>query len=236
VSDVRRPYVEGYGVREGKCRQRAGKPIAIVVHTTGSGPAARANPSLDKSRQFEKWRRRNPADAETTFTAALWVFTQASPDSGHYLVGQGGECVQVVPETLVARHVGASGSKAYASPGWGTDEHEWWRERWPGLTSPLQLAGGALWRGGSCNGATVGIEVAPPIDDPRGPWSDECWREIGKLIGEVCLAYDIPCTRTYVVTHSCAHPIARTAKGKPYDPPISQFSWERFAQMTGAPF
>jgi hypothetical protein len=224
-------YVVGRAVTGGEARVRAEPPVAVVIHTTGGGPVKRV-----RDDDFAGWRKRWPEYATSAFLAAKWVYTIASPDSGHYLLGQAGECIQVVPEDLVARHVGAAESKAYADGRWMRPEYAWWKERWPGLTSPVELAGGKLWRGGSCNGASIGIEVAPNEDDPTGPWSNACWAALVTLVSDVCLRNEIPCTRTHVVTHSDAHPIARTSKGVGWDPGPRQWSWAEYARSAGAPF
>ncbi len=223
-------YRVGRAVSGGEARLRKHKPAAVVVHTTGAGPAKRM-----RSDDFKTWRARWPEYAKTTFDATLWVYTIASPDSGHYVVGQDGRCTQVVPERLVARHVGSSESKGYADGRWMRPDYAWWAERWPGFVSPVELAGGKLWLGGSCNENTIGIEVAPDADDPRAPWSNACWATLVTLVSDICLRHEISCDRTHVVSHSDAHPIARTAKGKGWDPPESQWSWAEFARSAGAP-
>lgn len=222
----------GLLVAQGKARKRTAPPVAIVIHTTGGGPVKRV-----VSDTYATWRARWPAAAVSPFEAACWVFTAASPASGHYVVGQAGECVQVVPEDLIAWHVGAKDAERYSLPlsGWCAPDLRWWPERWPGLSSPVELAGGRLWRGGSCNGASIGIEVAPSVDDPTGPWSDACWRTLVALVSEICLRREIPCMRTHVVTHSDAHPYARTARGRPWDPSEAAWSWDEFAQRSGGP-
>lgn len=237
MTATRREYRPGLGVRRGLCRVRRAPVRGVVVHTTGAGPALRASEQLDARGRFDAWRARHPdPDPRSSFSEALWAFTEATPDSGHYLVGQErGAVVQVVPEDLVARHVGSAKARGYARRAWCRPGLEWWRERWPRLSDPRGLMGGHLWDGWSCNENTVGIEVAPPVEDPSGPWSPECWLNLGDLVAELALAHGFPFSRDYIVTHSDAHPRARSARGKPWDPGPRQWSWTKLA-ATGAPF
>jgi hypothetical protein len=236
-SHIATEYRPGLGVKHNDVKPRPREPIAIVIHDTGPGPAIRVNPELDRAGKFDRWREQWPS-RRTPFEAASWVYELAMHASGHYLVGQGGECVQIIPEGLVAQHVGGAGSNVYLLPafGWARAEHRWWRERWPGLSSPRALAGGRLWAGGSCNTGAIGIEVAPDRDRPEGPWSDAAWSTLGRLVGDICMRRGIPCTREYVLTHSDAAPRSRTVRGQASDPAPNQWSWERFAEASGAPF
>jgi hypothetical protein len=239
-SPIATEYRVGVGVRSRLLKPRPRAVGAIVIHDTGPGPAARVNPALDHEEKFVEWRKRWPAIV-TPFQATLWVYEIASPDSGHYVVGQDGECTQVVPEDLVARHVGATGKSTavpYRLPFalWASKQHAWWKERWRGLSSPRELAGGTLWAGGSCNDGSIAIEVSPHAHDPEAPWSDAAWSTLARLVVDICERRRVPCLREYVPTHSDAHPRARTAKGAPTDPSPAQWSWQRFAHESGAPF
>ena len=209
--------VPGLGYRTGALHPRLGPTRSVVVHTTGAGILAR-------------FAREGAAKGDATpHDTAVRVYATIMPDSGHYVVGALGECTQVVPEYAVARHVGAAKSRAYYLPRerWLTPAVEWWPVRWPGLASPVELAGGMLWEGGSCNAGAVGIEVVPPLSGARDAWSAECWATLARLVADVCARRHVPLDREHVVTHSDAHPISRSAKGAPWDPPPSQWAWER---------
>src|SRR5574342_1411882 len=149
-SSVASEYRPALAIKHNDVRPRPA-PVAIVIHDTGPGPALRVNPKLDRELHFQRWRVMWPT-RRTSFGAAAWVYEVASPYCGHYLVGQGGECIQLVPEDLAAMHVGSSRAGGYRLPAfaWAKTEHAWWRERWRGLSSPRALAGGKLWSGGSC--------------------------------------------------------------------------------------
>lgn len=217
-SEVATEYVQSLGHRRGVMGERKSHS-AIVVHTTGSGPIAR-------------WRRQAARFGEATpFETAIRIYRTIMDDAPHYVVGQGGECVQVTPEESAARHVGARDSHVYAATDWhAARKYAWWRARFPGIRSPRELAGGWLWADGSCNAHTDAIEVVPPVDDPRAPWSDACWLTLRRLVHDLSERHSIPVTREHVVTHSDAHPWARTTDaGAPWDPGIRQ--WPGWADV-----
>jgi hypothetical protein len=209
--------------------------VAVVVHTTGGGILAR-------------FRREGRAKGDRTpHDTAVRVYRHIMPQSGHYVVGQRGECVQVVPEGLCAWHVGGAGSAPYWREHWRTPATAWWVQRWPDLDSPRELAGGRLWDPyiigpsigarvkaplswgkGSANAWSVGIEVVPPESGAADEWSPECWATVRALVRDVCARNGIPCEREYVICHSDAHPLARSVKGQPWDLSPSQWTWERF--------
>jgi hypothetical protein len=211
--------VPGLGYRAGKLSKRPAPPVAIVVHTTGVGPVSRFDDTSQRARHG--WA--CPGDA------AAWIYGTLMEFSGHYVIdGENGQLVQVVPEELVAEHVGGHDGPRYIDGTWkAARETSWWPVRWPGKASPLDLAGGRLWTGGSCNRNSIGIEVAPRAVAPRGAWSDAAWTKLVELLREVGARYGIPLDREHVVTHSDASPLARsTAGGEPWDAPPAQWSPE----------
>ena len=234
--------VPGLGYRRSRLLPRAGAPVAIVVHTTGGGITARYR---------REGARRGDATPHRT---ALRVYGSIMEAAAHYVVGQGGEIGQVVPEGLCAWHVGGAKSAPYHRLGTSwmprstRARFAWWQERWEGLDGPRDLAGGQLWAPyvvgpslaqrvrhplswgkGSVNAWSVGIEVVPPEDDPRGEWSPECWAALAALIRDIALRQGVPLRREPVITHSDAHPLSRTTpRGEPWDTVEAQWSWERF--------
>lgn len=213
--------IRSLGVRLGKFQPRTRTKVsAIVVHTTGCGP-------------IRRWKRDRGTRHEraTPFKTGLRIYADLMVCGPHYLVGQQGECVQLCPEGLAAWHVGRGRRWKYFTPGkWQpSSRFRWWFERWApyGIKSPRELAGGELWAGKSVNDNSIGIEVVPPVSDPRGPWSDRCWTTLHDLFEDLCKRHDIPMKPTHIVTHSDAHPIARTTKsrsGRPWDPGPAQWS------------
>ena len=216
------PFEPGLGYRTGKLSQRSAPVQGVIVHTTGGGILSR-------------FAREGAAKGDASpFDTAVRVYTRIMSASGHYVIGQGGEVTQVVPEDVVAHHVGSAKSRPYLTGDtWHAarlaDRYAWWHERWPGLASPRDLAGGHMWDGGSCNGVTLGIEVVPPLEGAGKPWSRACWASLAEVIADATHRHSVPLERDRIVTHSDAHPLSRTTpRGQPWDTVPAQWSWERF--------
>ena len=225
-------YTPSVGVRKALYAPRAAIS-GVVIHTTGGGVLRRWK------RQRVRYREHSP------FDTAVRIYTRLMSASGHYVVGQQGQVVQLVPEHLAAWHVGSRKSRLYRKR-WIRPKYQWWEDRWSHLDSPLDLANGELWspyprdadvswrtrwlsRHGSCNANTIGIEVVPPIDGPRLAWSDSCWQVLTQLTVDICYRNQCPVERERIVTHSDVHPISRTTRsGHPWDTCPAQFSWETF--------
>ena len=237
---------------------------SVVVHTTGAGPVKRLSAS-----KFARWREKHaflPRDLdrfgwskdEAAFYAALWIYSKAYTPGPHYVVGQElGLITQVCPERLAAWHVGGSGSRMYSTrpeSWWRSGAYTWWRNSFPDLDSPRDLAGGQLYMPyevpagasiprqrarmvakyakGSVNAGSVGIEVVPRVEDSQGPWTGACWHNLSELLLDITGRRDIVRNREHVVTHSIAHPISRTTKrGKPWDTVSSQFTYEALERV-----
>jgi hypothetical protein len=244
---------QGLGYRRGKLVERYLAPCAVVVHTTGFGPIRRAT-----ERKFAGWRLRWGVTEGDALQATVALYTHVMTASAHYVVGQDGTIVQVVPESHCAWHVGGNRSRAYfTNPAHCLDDRRylWWRVRWQGMQTPRELGGGRLWDPpreqlgilsqlragmpiGSCNANSVGIEVVPDHRNPAGPWSAEAWDAVARLVLDVCARNDIPVRKDRVISHSDAHPLSRTTpSGKPWDPWSAQWSWDRFERsVAGLPY
>jgi hypothetical protein len=239
---AKRPTTLGLGYRRGRLREVHYAPAAIVVHTTGAGPIQRANED-----RFEAWRIKYDIPKGDALRCAVVLYTHIMEASGHYVVGQDGTIVQVVPESHAAWHVGGAGSRPYFADrvtALSGERFRWWRERWPGLTSPRQLGGGRLWEPpyeapgivhrirsgfpiGTCNENTLAVEVVGP-----GPWSAEAWHALAALCVDIERRRGLALRRDTLISHSDAHPLSRTTPaGKPWDPMGSTWSWERIAPL-----
>lgn len=190
---------------------------ATVIHSTGPGPLKR----------FAKGGFTSPLDA------AVHIYRHIMRAGPHYVIDQRGNCVQMCPEKLAAWHVGSGGYKRYLRGNWAGKEHGWWFERFPTLKSPLELGGGNLWDGGSCNANVLGIEVIPASLDSSAPWSPKAWSTLTELLRDIRRRRQIPHSRTRTLCHADAHPLARTARGRPYDTTREQWTWDEFARRTG---
>lgn len=210
------------GFLRGKYDKRSLDNIrAVVIHTTGGGI-------------IRRWRReRARFPSHTPFDTALRVYHKLMDAGPHYVVGQEGRVAQTCPHEYAAWHVGKSQSWAYWSKNAlrRSSKYDWWRERWPALQSPAELADGFLWRGGQCNPNVLGIEVVPPIADPtgRGPWSPACERSLVRLCLMLSETYNIPLSKYHFFGHSDAHPHRRTEKSRPWDPTVYQLCPAEFA-------
>lgn len=195
----------------------------IIVHNTGLGVISR-------------WKREQRH--KTPFKTAMRIYCELITQGPHYVVGQRGECAQVLPEEYVAWHVGTGKERAFAyrrpPQVWRGSEMQWWADRYPKLKSPLQMAGGSLWANGSVNVNTIGIEVVHP-DGPAGtPWSLECNRRLARLINDIAERRGININPETVVSHSEVHPLTRTKYGRPWDAFDSQWNrevWRRFKNL-----
>lgn len=193
--------IDARGFSRGHWKPREKKPIAVVWHTTGAGVVKRF--------------RKDPARFGTPFGAALYVFQRLVKAGPHFLIGQEGQIVQMAPLDVSAWHVGKAKSWGYARSVSKAKRYGWWRERWNpyGIKTPRALAAGRLWAGGQCNPNTVGVEIAPPVDDPTGPWSEDCWTAIRVLARALRVSQGIPIDPFHQIGHSDAHPHARTSPG-----------------------
>jgi len=229
-SPLAQAYEPSLGERRGFYGVRSRVPAAVVIHTTGSGPVQRVSAS-----RFAAWRAKWPKYAEDPFDAARWIFQYAMKSGPHYLVAQSGRCLQLAREKSVAWHVGSRGGRWYRLPRgmWHNKNTRWWKDRFPKIDSPYKLAGGKLWLGGSCNANTIGIEVVPPIGNPRGKWSSACWDTVTLLTTDLCVRYDIPMAKNRILSHSDCHPRSRSARGQPWDPGYDQWSFEEFKRRLG---
>lgn len=230
---------------------------AVVIHTTGPGPGKRVlDPAYARWRRKQAIHAGIPGWTEETaaFEAALWIYVSSGMKAGpHYVVGQEpGLVAQVCPEDHCAWHVGGKGSRIYQRSNWPIDgPFLWWDARFEEL-SPRDLAGGHLWdpytapagfswgrqrarlrasyEKGSCNANSIGIEVVPRVNDPRGPWTTAAWNNLTPLLLDITGRNAIPRHPSYIFTHSDAHPAARTTKsGLPWDTTPAQFVYDELA-------
>lgn len=227
---TRGPVARGF--RLAKCEPRTNAVVAPVFHRPGPGPA--------------KLRAKYPAEFRNDVEAAAHIYATKMIDCPHYVFGQEpGQILQVCPEAWCARGVGVKlwpiNAGQYAKPldSWLTKDTQWWKERWPTLTSPFELAGGKLWlpyshrpsgltrvlaRKHSCNANTIHIE------GPNEVWERGAWANAVVLVADICQRHVIPITREHILTHSDCHPLARSKYGQPWDPSPRLFTWEQFAK------
>jgi hypothetical protein len=227
---------DGLGYRSGAYGERR-EYAATISHIVGSGVLERY---LDGWRPA--WAGLGPDSTILDVAVALYIgVMEAGP---HYLVHEG-EVVQLCPERLAAWHCGSEDAEQYRRPDWARGAYyqgepvdvRWWPQSW-GLRSPLDLAGGALWgRDGelSANDGSVGIEILWPHDEARAAPSARTWQTWAELVRDVHRRRAIKLNTHRVVSHSDAHPAARSSGGEPWDPPPDLWHPVRVAQRLGIP-
>lgn len=199
--------------RLGKLRKRKHGVRGIIVHTTGSGPWVRWNEDRERY--------------GSPFDAAREVYEERSILGPHFLIcGETGRILQLCELEDVAQHVGSKGSWRYRFPKWEQKRNfDWWYKRFLSCGSPRDLFSGDLWRRGSANELSIGIELAPPLKGPRAPWSLSAWYALNDLCAVLCSDLGTPRDRYHIITHSDAHPLKRsTSRGRPWDPGRSQWT------------
>ena len=200
------------GLRKGGC-------LGVVVHTTGAGPWTRAK-----------------AHGTSPYKEAIRTYSKRSVYSPHFVIcGERGLITQMDSVAKQCWHVGPKGSWRYSLPGWAAGKgFDWWRLRFPDLKSPRGLLNGSLWRDGSANALTIGIEIAPPLEGPRAAWKPACWESLDRMVHWLGQVHSFPVDRYHVFTHSDAHPLARsTKKGSPWDPGPFQWSVKAASDALG---
>lgn len=203
VHDAARGYTERLYKRR---RDAAG----VVVHTTGAGP----------------WRRWHASQTQwsSPHDAAVFVYRSITKTSPHFVIcGETGKVTQMVPLDYAAWHTGSNGSWRYKKRRF-QNLPEWWRQRWPELKGPGGLLDGRLWREASANKLTIGVEVSPPFDHPRGAWTGKAWGSLTWLVQYLAGDCGFAVDPFHVFTHSDAHPRNRTTDaGRPWDPGQNQW-------------
>lgn len=199
------------GHAQRRYKYRGDKVCGAIVHTTGAGP-------------WRRWQQ-NPQRWASPWDAARHIYRAVMKESPHFVIcGETGHVVQMVPMGFAAWHTGSRGAWRYKRKAL---QHlpKWWRERWPELKGPADLLDGRLWRGGSANELCVGVEVTPPFDHPRGPWTPAAWTSLAWLLQYLAGEHGFPFDPYHVFTHSDAHPRQRTTdSGRPWDPGTNQWS------------
>ena len=200
-----------YALSRKLLKPRKANPLCVVIHTTGPGP----------------WRRWKAAGTGEPFDQAVRVYTEIYRYCPHVVIsGEDGRVIRVVPDSFAAMHVVSAGHHSYRSNPRAVPA--WWKNTFPGLKSPLDLAGGGLWSLRSVNTVSLAIEVSPPKGGAAAPWSDATYSSLASTVSCWANEYSIPVLQEYIITHSEAHPLSRTTKsGKPWDPSPAQFDKAR---------
>ena len=218
------------GWARGDLKPRTAPIRGVIIHEPGSGLWRRwkrdnnpPNPWSTLSNYdlttwgWDEWKRRRGQET-TPFETALRVYSSIYDNSPHFVVcGETGQVAQCVPVNLGANHCSGTKSSYYRRTSWKATR-KWWLERWPALNSPRDFLDGNLWGHGEyAIQNTIGIEVCPRTGGNELPWTDAGWRGLKDLIQLLVQTYHFPFDPHHIITHSDAHPLMRTVKGKPTD-------------------
>lgn len=174
----------------------------------------------------------------------------------HYFVNYTGDVYQFCDLDRVAYHAGygkadlGDGQAELYAAGldvwtrrinrapWKLDEpspiYDWWKTRWPGLASPLDLP-----FGDKPNRRSVGIELQEPTDEMSDVtpdhFTDAQYARAAELVlsSRASLRMSAPLDARHVVGHSDVTPISRSNKRGGWDPG-PRFNWARFLSLCGA--
>ena len=214
------------------------EPLGLCLHSTGAGLWERWHRENQGALQFSPVNLMQPITANWTtwkgqrgkepypFDTAVRVYASLMLAGPHVVVcGETGRVAFGTPLNYVAHHVGSQGSGLYKYNGWKS-KHAWWLERWPEYRSPRELLNDKLWKTASANQLLIGIEVSPPRISALAPWTEDCYAAIKRVALYCQNRYpSIALDDHSILTHSDVHPLKRTARGVPTDPPPSQ--WRR---------
>jgi D-alanyl-D-alanine carboxypeptidase/N-acetylmuramoyl-L-alanine amidase len=198
------------GLRKGGKRNL---PVyGITVHTTGSGPAIKAQKNPGKS----------------SLDVALDVYLKQSGGFPHYIIGYDGAIIATCDEQEIAWHVGWN----FGRKGWTSQTiPTWWSKVWnakkisnPGDLLPPQA--------NVPNQVYIGIEL---LADTSGyGFTNAQYDSLAKLIVDLTRRHKLPISSApspRLLGHEDLDPIARNSKGGPWDPgahrATPKFDWAR---------
>lgn len=144
----------------------------------------------------------------------------------HFAIVPDGEIYHLVDTDKVAYHVAVSAEqqRAYAD-GWIDGAPSWWRDRWPALRSPLDLATGR-----AANGSSIGVELV----GHGGKHTEAQYVSLARLLLELRNGGGPPLSRRTLLGHSDVNPLARSDSRGPTDPGPA-FDWGRVRRDLSIP-
>lgn len=161
------------------------------------------------------WRKRRLVTFAKPLDGLVWIYQNRMDAAPHYAVHRF-EVVQLVPERLAAWHCGSRNYKRYLKPNWGKGaKFSGWRERCFPHKSPVDLASGELWLGGSVNDNVVGLELLREEDGRLHPETLEMAAEMNVDLRQ---RHEIPTAPGRLCDHFMVDPFARVTRfGEPWD-------------------
>ena len=193
-----------------KILKNRGMPVwGVAIHQTGSG-------IVDLAKRH----------GVSPLEKAVAFYVDPDNYSAHYVIGYGGEIVQISPEDSKAMHIGfpAGQRVAFLNGSWEDEVSPAtvaaWHARWPGYKCPA-----SLFPGPSPNAAYVGIEMIP-IDGEKPFFEGALYTE-EQHYAVIALARDIAARNVLpvgweragrLVGHEDVNPISRHTKSGGWDP------------------
>jgi hypothetical protein len=227
-----------------------GKPVGVIVHTTGGGIVAKA---LKKGKD--------------PLAYAAEYYARKNSYGSHYLVAPFAEetysegddsVVGTVPEQLVAYHSGlgrTSGrvkcykkgravwprhriasrkvdgkTKKYMKDfGKVLPDYQDWLDRWPGLDSPLDLIPKPWPGAGIINGQFHGVDLLAP--EPGAKHTELQVRWVAAIIKDLADRHGWEIHQSTVLRHADVDPFSRSTKRGGWDPP--RYVFEMLCDVLG---
>ena len=180
-------------------RLRKSPPTCYVLHNTGS----------DKTKEAIDYYRTNKHGI-----------------TPHFAVAPDGEIYHLVDISRIAYHVAVSDEQRSAYAGdWAKSPPAWWRERWPTVRSPLDLATGL-----APNGTSIGVELI----GHGGKHTEAQYVTLVRLLLDLRRDGGPLISRETLLSHSDVNPLARSNSRGPTDPGPA-FDWARVRRDLGIP-
>jgi N-acetyl-anhydromuramyl-L-alanine amidase AmpD len=103
-----------------------------------------------------------------------------------------------------------------------------WRDRWPGLQSPLELV-----TADHPNSVSVGIELQQPVKPGPGIFTPGQYQALAELLVDIHGRTGVPLDRQHVLGHSDCSPMRRSTAAGGWDPGVT-FDWNRLWDLVRA--
>lgn len=200
--------------------------VGCVMHTTGYGPGVEA---LDKRLG------RDEAVTGHTFAVRQASVLDYKP---HFLIGRDGAVYQIYYLAYAAPHTGSGHRASYMRSGWAQTmatparNLAWWHERFPSLSSPLDLP---FWRQHQhgINGRSWGLDLLAPR--PGEAYTGAQVTAAAQLIAHVAHSLGHPVGNMHVLDHSSVNPIDRSNAHGAWDLG-GAFPWDCFYVQLAAEY
>lgn len=199
-------------------KPRGATLFGVVVHTTGQGVPSQAE------------RSKMPP-----LRVALNIYGRSPNPFPHYVIGGGGELVQICAESQRAWHAGveADDRAAYLDGTWeqrvSPTALALWKAKWPGVKSPSHL-----YPTVSPNDCTLGVELVPLLvrdSATKTLYTPAQYSTLAKLLADIAERHQIKLKGNRLLGHEDIEPLRRWSSPGGWDPgalraTAQHFKWE----------